>query len=226
MSSVDPTTRPTSRPRVLLAEDHTLVREGLRQLLAENLDVLDAVEDGRALLQAAERLQPDAILLDISMPQLNGLDAARQLARVSPRSKLVFVTMHADPAYVHEAFRAGASGYVVKSSASGDLVAAVRAVLAGSRYLSPALLDEHRELLAETLPPSAPGKLSDTLTGRQREVLQLVAEGRTAKEIAAVLTISRKTVEFHKSSVMRLLGLRTTAELTRYALDHGIIGRV
>lgn len=211
------------RPTVLLAEDHTLVREGLRQLLAASLDVVDAVEDGRALVASAERLQPDAILLDITMPQLNGLDAARQLARLSPRSRLVFVTMHADPAYVHEAFRAGAHGYVLKSSASGELIAAVAAVLQGERYLSLALRSEHAELLAESLQP-APGKLSDTLTGRQREVLQLVAEGRTAKEIAAVLAISRKTVEFHKASVMRQLHLHTTAELTRYALEHGMIG--
>jgi len=208
----------------MLCEDHTLVREGLRQLLASSLDVVGALEDGRALLQAAERLKPDVVLMDITLPQLNGFDAARQLARVSPNSKVVFVTIHADPAYVREAFRTGASGYVVKTAACADLLAAVTAVLGGRRYLSPALSAAHSDLLVGDPKAPQPGKLSDTLTARQREVLQLVAEGRTAREIAAVLNISRKTVEFHKSSIMRLLALRTTAELTRYALEHGIVG--
>jgi len=222
---VESSTDTTTRPRVLLCEDHTLVREGLRQLLADTLDVVGAVEDGRALVLAAERLKPDVVLLDITLPQLNGFDAARQLARVSPASKVVFVTIHADPAYVREAFRAGAAGYVVKTAACADLLAAVTAVLEGRRYLSPTLAAAHADLLAgDPSAPPQPGKLSDTLTSRQREVLQLVAEGRTAREIAGVLNISRKTVEFHKSSIMRLLGLRTTAELTRYALEHGIVG--
>ena len=134
------------------------------------------------------------------------------------------MTIHADPAYVREAFRAGASGYVVKTAACADLLAAVTAVLEGRRYLSPELAAAHADLLVGDPTAPQPGKLSDTLTSRQREVLQLVAEGRTAREIAAVLNISRKTVEFHKSSIMRLLGLRTTAELTRYALEHGIVG--
>lgn len=221
----------TTRPRVLIAEDHTLVREGLRMLLADVVDVVEAVEDGRALLVAAERLQPDVIVLDISMPLLNGLDAARQLARVSPGSKLVFVTMHADPAYVRQAFRAGARAYVVKSAVSSQLVAAIEAVMSGRRYLSPIAGATLEELLSdEPAAPGAPaplqGELADDLTPRQREILQLVAEGRTAREIAVVLAISRKTVEFHKASIMRLLGLRTTAELTRYALAHGIIASV
>lgn len=207
-----------TRPRILLAEDHTLVREGMRQLLADSLDVLDAVPDGRALLAAAEQLRPEVILLDISMPQLNGLDAARQLSRTCPESKLVFVTIHADPDYVREAFRAGAHGYVVKGAATAELLVAVREVLAGGTYVSP-LVD--REALAQ----QRPGKLADGLTARQREVLQLVAEGRTAREIAEALGISRKTAEFHKTSVMRILGLKTTAELTRYALERGIVGR-
>ncbi len=211
----------TSRPRVLIAEDHTLVREGLRVLLESDVDVVETVEDGRALVASAERLRPDVILLDISMPLLNGLDAARQLAQVSPDSKLIFVTMHADPAYVRQAFRAGARGYVVKSSASAALVAAVRAVVAGRRHISPAS-PELADLLVEGSPVEAPGA-AEVLTPRQREILQLVAEGRTAREIAAVLGISRKTVEFHKASIMRLLALRTTAELTRYALARGII---
>nr|WP_293184091.1 response regulator transcription factor [Nannocystis sp.] len=212
------------RPRVLLCDDHTLVREGLVQLLADDLDVVDAVEDGRALLQAAERWKPDVVLLDITLPLLNGFDAARQLACISPASKIVFVTCHAESTYVHEAFRAGASGYVLKTAASTDLLAAVTAVLNGERYLSPGLAARHADLLAGDQPVPQPGELADRLTPRQREVLQLVAEGRTAREIAVVLTLSRKTVEFHKASIMRLLGLRTIAELTRYALEHGILG--
>lgn len=192
-------------------------------LLAGELDVVGAVEDGRALLTAAERLKPDVILLDISMPLLNGLDAARQLAQVSPNSKLVFVTMHADPAYVRQAFRAGASGYVVKSSASSHLIEAIQEVAAGRRYISPIPGAELSDLLSGDPKAGAAGELSDALTARQREILQLVAEGRTAREIAGVLGISRKTVEFHKASIMRLLRLHTTAELTRYAMAHGII---
>jgi DNA-binding NarL/FixJ family response regulator len=221
---VEVTSDTLPRPRVLLCEDHTLVREGLRQLLAGSLDVVGALADGRALLQVAEQLQPDLVLMDITLPQLNGLDATRQLARVSPNSKVVFVTIHADPAYVREAFRAGASGYVVKTAACADLLAAVAEVLQGRRYLSPEVAAANSDLLVGDPRSPQPGKLSDTLTSRQREVLQLVAEGRTAREIAAVLTISRKTVEFHKASIMRLLGLHTTAELTRYALEHGIVG--
>ena len=224
-SMTSPASGDSRLPRVLIAEDHTLVREGLRLLLAGELDVVGAVEDGRALLSEAERLRPDVILLDISMPLLNGLDAARQLASLSPASKLIFVTMHADPAYVRQAFHAGAKGYVVKSSASVELTAAIQEVLAGRRYISPLPGEDLRELLSGEMGASqGPSELADVLTPRQREILQLVAEGRTAREIAALLTISRKTVEFHKASIMRLLGLRTTAELTRYALSRGIIG--
>lgn len=210
------------RPRVLIAEDHALVREGLRMLLSSEVEVVDTVEDGRALLGAAERLRPDIILLDISMPLLNGLDAARQLAQAKSTAKLIFVTMHADPAYVRQAFRAGASGYVVKSSASTHLTEAIQEVVAGRRYISPIPGADLADLLSGDT-PSEGGELSDNLTPRQREILQLVAEGRTAREIAAVLGISRKTVEFHKASIMRLLRLHTTAELTRYAMAHGII---
>ncbi len=211
-----------ARPRVIIAEDHTLVREGLRMLLEGELDIVETVEDGRALVAAAERHKPDVILLDISMPLLNGLDAARQLAQVSPASKLLFVTMHADPAYVRRAFNAGASGYVVKSSASSELTAAIAAILAGQRYISPLPGVDLADLLSGEAPPES-GEPSEVLTPRQREILQLVAEGRTAREIAVVLAISRKTVEFHKASIMRLLRLRTTAELTRYAMARGII---
>lgn len=208
------------RPRVLLAEDHTLVREGLLKLLGDELEIVGAVADGRALIGAIEPCRPDVVLLDVSMPLLNGFEAARQLRRIAPRSSVIFVTMHAEPDYVHEAFRAGARGYVSKYAASAELLFAIRQVLAGGSYVSPALgvsladlVDAPREALADSLSP------------RQREVLQLVAEGRPAREIAEVLGISRKTVEFHKANMMRVLGLRSTAELTRYALDHGVIAK-
>lgn len=202
---------PATRPRILIAEDHTLVREGMRQLLAEDFEVVAAVEDGRALLAVAERLQPELILIDISMPRLNGLDAARQLAGVCPGSRLVVVTIHADPAYVQAAFAAGAHGYVLKSEAASGLIAAMHEVLAGRRHLSPGLAGVERSSVPEAL------------TNRQREILQMVAEGRTAREIGEVLALSHKTVEFHKASIMRVLGLRSTADLTRYALAQGII---
>ena len=193
-------------------------------MLADSLDVVGAVGDGRSLLKLAELLKPDVVLLDISLPQLNGFDAARQLAQVSPGSKIVFVTCHAEPTYVCEAFRAGAAGYVFKTAASTDLIAAVTAVVNGKRYLSPGLEVRHADLLAGDQPVPQPGKLADTLTSRQREILQLVAEGRTVREIGKILYISRKTVEYHKASLMRSLDLHTTAELTRYALEHGIVG--
>lgn len=204
----------TRAPSVLIADDHTLVREGLRGLLSLECRVLDAVADGRSLLDLATRLRPDIILIDISMPELNGLEAARQLARLCPDSRLLFVTARVEPDYVRAAFAAGAAGYVVKMAAFSDLLAAIREVMAGRRYLSPGLDPD----LADS--PAAP----DPLTARQREVLQMVAEGRTARQIAAVLHISRKTVEYHKASLMRVLSLPGTAALTRYALARGVVG--
>jgi DNA-binding NarL/FixJ family response regulator len=211
-----------SKPRVLLADDHTLVLDGFRKLLEDHCEIVGAVDNGRALLEAAERYQPDVITLDISMPQLNGIDAARRLRKISPHTKLIFVTMHADQAYISEAFKSGASGYLLKRSAGSELVQAIQAVMNGNYYVT--------SLIAKNLVNSAlvggrtPVLQRDTLTVRQREVLQLVAEGRTIKEIATVLSISPKTVEFHKSQLMEQLDLHTTAELTKYALTHGLIG--
>ena len=207
-------------PRVLLADDHTLVLEGFRRIVEQRCEVVGAVEDGRALLEAATRLRPDLILLDISMPLLNGLDAARQVKKTQPEVKLVFVTMHADPAYVSEAFKAGASAYLLKRSAARELDQAIDSVLKGqffvtallTRDLVTSLSEGHATLFAKR----------QELTPRQREVLQLVAEGRTIKEIAALLNISPKTVEFHKAQIMFHLDLHTTAELTKYALAHGL----
>ena len=210
------------RPRVLIADDHTLVTDGLRRILEPECEVVGAVEDGRSLLVAAEKLKPDIILLDISMPQLNGVDAARRLHDIVPSAKVIFVTMHADATYVAGAFRAGASGYVLKRCASMELLNAVHEVLKGRTYVTPLI---RKDILGQ-LPgwPLGSGETSGELTDRQREVVQLVAEGHPVKEIAAILNISQKTVAFHKSNVMRRLGIRSTAELTKYALEHGISG--
>jgi len=210
------------RPRVLLADDHTLVLDGLRKILEPECEVVGAVEDGRSLLAAAEQLKPDIILLDISMPLLNGVEAARRLRTAVPGAKVIFVTMHADATYVAEAFRAGASGYVLKRCASMELLNAIHQVLSGRAYVTPLI---RKDILAE-LPgwPLGRGGASGELTNRQREVVQLVAEGHPVKEIAVILKISSKTVAFHKANVMRRLGIRSTAELTKYALEHGISG--
>jgi len=209
-----------TKPRVLLADDHTLVVEGFRKLLEEEFDLVGAVEDGRALLKTAPTLQPDVVLLDIAMPSLNGIEAARQLKKMMPEVKIIFVTMHADPAYVTEGFRAGASGYLLKRSAAAELAQAIQAVLKGQHYVTPLITTD----LVRTLLDGSSEQLSRPapLTPRQREVLQLVAEGHSLKEIANTLKISVKTVEFHKAQIMEQLNLHTTAELTKYAIAHGL----
>ena len=209
------------RARLLLADDHTLVLEGFRRLLEPEFELAGAVEDGRALVAATQKLKPDVVLLDISMPLLNGIDAARQLKKIMPELKLIFLTMHADPAYVTEAFRVGASGYLLKRSAASELVNAIREVLRGRCYVTPLVT---KDMLGSVLGPSPErGTFSTDLTPRQREVLQLVAEGHSTKEVATVLNISVKTVEFHKSRLTQRLGIRTTAELTKFAIQHGIV---
>lgn len=211
-----------SRPRVLLADDHMLVIDGLRRILEPECEVVGVVEDGRSLLAAAERLQPDIILLDISMPLLNGVEAARKLRKTVPAAKLIFVTMHADATYVNGAFRAGASGYVLKRCASMELVSAIQEVLKGHTYITPLV---RRDILGDApCSPLWPGEASGELTERQREIVQLVAEGHPVKDIARILNISAKTVAFHKANVMQRLGLHSTAELTKYALEHGLAG--
>jgi DNA-binding NarL/FixJ family response regulator len=209
------------KPRVLLADDHTLVLDGLRKILEPECEVVGAVEDGRSLLVTAKQLQPDIILLDISMPLLNGVEAARRLRAAAPDAKVIFVTMHADATYVAGAFRAGASGYVLKRCASVELLKAINQVLTGRPYITPLIRKDLGQLPG--WPPGA-GEASGELTVRQREVVQLVAEGHPIKEIAAILNITGKTVAFHKGNVMRRLGIRSTAELTKYALEHGISG--
>lgn len=210
-----------NRPRVLLADDHTMVLAGLRSLMESDFDLVGTVEDGRALLEAAARLKPDIIMLDISMPLLNGIEAARQLRKIVPQSKIIFLTMHADVGYVKEAFRVGASGYLIKRSAASELATAIHEVMKGRTYVTPLVT---KNMMVSFLDPTAqPDKLPKRLTSRQREVLQLVAEGHSNKEIAAILEVSTKTVEFHKYNLMQALGIHTTAELTQYAMRHGYI---
>lgn len=210
-----------SRPRILLGDDHTLVLDGFRKLLEDQCEIVGVAEDGRTLVRMAQELEPDIITLDISMPQLNGVDAARKLKKTLPRTKVIFVTMHADPAYVNEAFKAGASGYLLKRSAGSELRQAIQSVMEGQCYVTPLVA---KGLVQSVITGGKPPDLKDrSLTGRQREVLQLVAEGLTVKQIASALNLSPKTVEFHKSQIMTQLDIHTTAELTKYALVHGLL---
>jgi len=209
------------RPRLLLADDHTLLLEGIRLLLEPEFELVGSAEDGHALLDAAKNLKPDVILLDISMPILNGIDAAHRLRKLVPSARVIFLTMHADPAYVAEAFRAGAAGYLLKRAAASELLTAIREVMKGHHYVSPLVTRNALEVLIKSSQPQ--GKFAQTLTPRQREVLQLVAEGRSRKEIAAILGISVKTVEYHKAAIGQKLNLRSVADFTRYAIEHGVV---
>jgi len=208
------------KPSVLMADDQSMILAGLRKLVEADYDVVGTVEDGRALVEAAQKLRPDLILLDISMPLLNGLEAARQLRTLVPDSKIIFLTMHASPAYATEAFQAGAAGYLLKHSAADELSQAIKSVLQGRHYLTPLLT---KEVMDSVLSPSTGERGTATaLTPRQREVLQLVAEGHGTKEIATILSLSVKTVEFHKARLMQQLNLHSVANLTKYAITEGI----
>ena len=206
-----------NRPRLLLGDDHAIVREGLVRLLEPHFDVVGSVGDGRALVTEAERLRPDVVVFDIGMPLLNGIEAARQIRSALPNIKLVCLTQQAGKEYVQAAFRLGGAAYVVKNSAASELVTAINEALAGHYYLSPQLRDKLPE--ERFTPEQNPAELfGKGLTPRQREVLQLVAEGRTMKEVAALLGISPRTAESHKYEVMQVLGIETTAELVQYAV--------
>jgi DNA-binding NarL/FixJ family response regulator len=209
------------RARVLLADDHRILAEGLRSLLEPEFELVEIVEDGRTLVTRAKELFPDVIVADITMPLLNGIEAVRQLKKAGVSAKVVFLTMHQDVTYAARAFELGASGFVLKHSAPSELVTAIREALAGRTYVTPLIAGElmqaYRDGAVKEQDPTT------ELTPRQREVLQLFAEGRSAKEIAAILHISPRTAEFHKASIMKLLGIRTTAELAQYAVRHGII---
>lgn len=208
-----------SRPTVLLADDHVIVAEGLASLLKETFDLIGIVADGRALLEVAKERKPDVIVTDISMPLLNGLDAVRQLKNNGLSSKVIVLTQHTETHYAIEAFRVGVSGYVLKMSAREELVAAIRETLHGRSYISPVITNDVIGLLLEAQGEESVGPL----TLRQREVLQLIAEGKTAKEIATILNISARTAEGHKYDIMQALGVKTTAELVQQAIRLKVI---
>ena len=204
-----------NRPKILIADDHTLVAEACRKLLEPKFDVVDVVPDGRTLLRVASQMRPDVVIADILMPELNGLDAGEQLKRNNPEIKLIFLSMHLRPEVAAEGFRRGASAYVVKHCTGEELISAVHQVLQGSFYLSPQISKETVEFLGRT---DASFYEDKHLTYRQREVLQLLAEGKSMKQIACLLNLTYCTVCFHKHRIMETLDLRTSAELIQYAI--------
>ncbi len=203
------------RPKILLADDHKMFAQGLRSLFEDDFELLATVEDGQALVEAASRLNPDIIIVDISMPVLNGFDAARQLKKAGCKAKIIFLTMHADAGLVAEALRCGASGYVLKQSVGEELISAITQVGEGKVYLPPFMAEE------SDVERSASHSLN--LTPRQREVLRLIAQGNTMKEIAGLLGISTRTAESHKYEMMQALGIETTAELVQFAVKLGLV---
>jgi DNA-binding NarL/FixJ family response regulator len=208
-------------PRVLIADDHTLVAEACSKLLESDYEVVATVSDGRALVRGVAELKPQVAIVDVAMPLLNGLDAAHQVKELLPSIKLIFLTMNHDADLAAEAFRRGASGYLLKTCASSELVVAVREVLRGKTYLSPMIASDTVDFLLRM-----DKRLIDEgqkLTRRQREVLQLLAEGKCMKEVAAVLNLTTRTVAFHKYRIMEVLNVRTNAELVQYAIRNHLI---
>jgi len=213
-----------TKPRILLADDHALVRAGMHSILEPDYEIVGEAKDGRELVRAALKLRPDVIVTDIAMPLLNGLEAIRQLQRENLSAKIIFLTMHASADFAVQAFRLGASGYLMKVDTSDELSRAIKAALAGRLYITPSIAKDVMMVLMEgQKPPSEDEEPWTSLTGREREVLQLVAEGRKMAEIGEILHISPRTVERHKYNLMDKLKLRTTAELTQYAIQRGII---
>jgi DNA-binding NarL/FixJ family response regulator len=208
-----------TRPRILLADDHRLLREAFAELLKAECDVVGAVADGRALLELAPELRPDIVVLDIAMPLLNGMDAARQLKQLMPDVRLIFLTVNEDPDLAAEAFRVGAAGYLLKNSAASELLQAIREVFQGRSYVTPLATQG----LVERLQNPEPAKAKYELSPRQREVLQLLAEGHTMKEIARLLKITPRTVAFHKYTMMEALGIKSSALLVQFALKQGLV---
>jgi DNA-binding NarL/FixJ family response regulator len=206
------------RPTVLLADDHAMVVEGLAALLKDRFDLVGSVGDGSALIEAARKLRPDVVIADMAMPVLSGLEALRRLKAAKSAAKVIILTMHPDAELAAEAFRAGASGYVLKVSAGEELVTAIQEVVQGRMYLTPLIT---RDVIATLSEPAQ--KPAVKLSPRQREVLRFIAEGRRMKEIAAILQLSPRTVESHKYEMMRALGVESTAELVRYAIQIGLV---
>jgi len=210
------------RPRVLLADDHRIVAEGLKSLLSSDFDLVGIVEDGRSLVAAAKTLQPDVIVVDVSMPHLNGIDAISLLRKHDQHVKIVILTMHQDPAYARRGLEAGAHGFVLKHSATDELVLAINAALKGHTFITPALAGDVLRNVRRGKGTNE--KIDRKLTTRQREILQLLAEGHSAKEIAATLAISPRTVEFHKYQIMEAHQLHSNAALIQFAIKHGMLG--
>jgi DNA-binding NarL/FixJ family response regulator len=204
-----------------MGDDHALILDGFRTVLGGECELVGAVTDGESLLKAALQLKPDVVILDIGMPVLNGIDAARQIKKSLPRTNIIFVTMHANPSYLRGALAAGAAGYVLKTSARDELLTAVRQVLRGECYVTPGFGEWVVKRFGRN-----PGKLSKVpslLTSRQRQILQLIAEGRSAKEMATILSVSLQTIAFHKYHLMNKLSIRNTAELIKYAIQEGLV---
>jgi DNA-binding NarL/FixJ family response regulator len=210
-----------SKTRVLLADDHKIFLEGLKSLLDSEFEIVGTVENGRALVKEAESMHPDVIVCDISMPLLNGIEAIRQLRKTDDRIKVVFLTMHPDVSFAALAFEVGASGYVLKSSASRELITAITSVMKGKTYVTPDIAGELLQTYKKL--PSGDPTTNPRLTERQKEILQLIAEGYIAKEIADMLCISVRTVERHKYNMMQELGLKTTADLVKLAIKEGLV---
>ena len=209
------------KTRLLLADDHAIFLEGLRRILDPHFDVVGTVTDGQALASAAQALDPEIIVTDITMPVVNGIEATRWIRSANREVKIVFLSVHSEMVYVREALAAGGSAYVLKTCASTELVTAIHEVLAGRVYVTPSIMAPMSPVSAPA--DGQPGDGSPVLTTRQREVLRSIAEGYTTKETAAVLKISTRTVEFHKYQMMQQLGVRSVAELTRFAIRHGIL---
>ena len=206
-----------SRPRILMADDHLMMLEAFKAVLEPDVEVVGMVTDGRTLLEEFSRLHPDVVLLDVAMPLLNGLDAGRQLKARQPTVKLIYLTMNPNPDVAGEALRMGASGYVLKNSAVPELKQAIREALAGHSYITPLIT---RDVVGSLIQPRNP---DPQLTVRQREVLQLLAEGKSMKEIAAILDLTPRTVAFHKYRMMEQLRLKTSAELVKFAVRLGLV---
>jgi DNA-binding NarL/FixJ family response regulator len=212
--------RTLRRPRVLLADDHKMLVDALKGLVEPRCEVVGSATDGRALLKSAEKLQPDIIVLDVAMPELNGLDAGRQLKQKMPGVKLIFMTMNEDPYLVGEAFRSGASAFLLKKAAGDELSEAIDRVLKGGSYVTPSAAKGMSKI---SLRNPKDREHTPEPTARQREVIQLLAEGRSMKEVASVLHITKRTVAAHKYAVMELLQIKSNAELVQYAIKHRII---
>lgn len=211
--------------KVLLAEDHTIVRKGIRSLLtdAQNIEVVGEAEDGREAVEKAESLLPDIVLMDITMPNLNGIEATRQIKRLQPQVNVLILTMYTNEEYIFQVLHAGASGYLVKQSAPGELLSAIEAVYRGDTYLSPAISKKIVDGFLRQGEGAAVQTRYDTLTAREREILQLITEGHSNKDIAELLTISVKTVGVHRNNLMEKLDMHNTTDLVKYALRKGII---